>query len=114
MTTNKQKHIISNQIVRMRQLLFAYVNFLSLSEVSGLFNISSSHSNANLLTRYFSQEQFLVSKSSLILHALLHSQSHLLGFIYIGVYHINPNHLILYTHTDVHYDSISAMNYTFI
>ena len=80
MTTNKHKHIITNEIVRMRQLLFAYVTFLSLSKVSVLFNISSSHSNANLLTRHFSPEQLFVSKSSSILHALLHSQFHLLGF----------------------------------
>ena len=64
MTANKHKHIITNEIVRMRQLLFAYVTFLSLSKVSALFNISTSHSNANLRTRNLSQEQLFVSKSS--------------------------------------------------
>ena len=54
--------------------------FLSLSKFLVVFNISSSHSNMNLPIRRFSQEQFLTTKYSSILHALLHSQSHVLGF----------------------------------
>ena len=48
---------------------------LSSGEDSFLLKISSSHFNTNLLINGFSQEQFLASKYSSNLHALLHSQS---------------------------------------
>ena len=54
--------------------------YLSLSKVTVVFDLSSSHSNTNLPIRRFLQEQFLISKYSSKLHALLHSQSHVLGF----------------------------------
>ena len=54
--------------------------FLSSSEASVVFNISSSHANAILSIRRFLHWQFLISKYSSILHALLHSQLHVLGF----------------------------------
>ena len=63
-----------------KQLLFSHVNFLSLSKISVVFNISSSHRNTNLPTRCFSQKQFLKTKYSSTLNALLHSKSHVLGF----------------------------------
>ena len=69
-----KKHMIANEIVWIRWLLFLHKLFLSLSEVSVVFNISSSYSNTNL------QEQLLRSKYSLNPHALSHSQSHVLGF----------------------------------
>ena len=47
MTTNNNKHIITNEIVLKKQLLLAYVAFLSLSKVLVAFNISPSHSNTN-------------------------------------------------------------------
>ena len=59
---------------------FCRCYFLSLRKTSVVFDILSSHSNTNLPIRRFSQEQFLVCKHSLVLHALLHSQPQLLGF----------------------------------
>ena len=53
-----------------KAIIFSYVTFLSLSEVSNVFNISSSHGNINLPIRRFSHE-LLISKYS-ILHGLLH------------------------------------------
>ena len=47
MTSNINKHKITNEIVRTRQLIFSHVTFLSLSEVSVVFSISSSHANTN-------------------------------------------------------------------
>ena len=41
-------------------------------EVSVVLNVLSSHSNTNLLFNRFLHKQFLVSKYSSILHALLH------------------------------------------
>ena len=78
--------------------------------VKSVFNISSSHVNTKLLKRRFSNEQFLISKYSSILHALLHSQSHVLVSY---IYHLfrNPNHLILYIHTGIYRDSFFVMNY---
>ena len=55
------------------QLFFARVTFSLSSEFSVVFNISSSHDNTNLPIRRFSHEQFLISKYSSVLHALLHS-----------------------------------------
>ena len=72
MTTNNNKHIITNEKVRIRQKKMFYVTFSSTSEVSVVFNISSSDA--------FLHEQFLVSKYSSVLHALLHSQLHTLEF----------------------------------
>ena len=82
MTTNKNnKHTITDQLVWIRQLPFAQATFLWLSKFSVIFNISSSHFNTNLRIRHVSQEHLLISKYSSILHALLHSQSHVLGFL---------------------------------
>ena len=54
MTTNNNKHIIANEIVSIRQLFFSHDTFLSLSEVSVVFNIPSLHFNTNLpITRFF-------------------------------------------------------------
>ena len=80
MTTNNNKHIFTNEIVYIRQLFFKNVTFLSSNELSVVFNILSSHANTNLPNRRFLREQFLISKHSLILHALLYSQPHIPGF----------------------------------
>ena len=80
MKTNNNKHIITNETVWLRQLLFAHATFLSLSKISVVFNISSSHSNTNLPIRRFQQEKSSVSNYSSILHTVLHSQFHALGF----------------------------------
>ena len=64
----------------MRQLIFSQVTFLSSSGFPFVFGISASDFNTNLLIRCFSHEKFLISKYSSILHALLHSHSHVLGF----------------------------------
>ena len=60
MTTNNNKHIITNEVVWRKQSFFAYATLLSFSMVSFVFNISSSHSNTNLPIRRFSQKQFLI------------------------------------------------------
>ena len=53
MTADKNKHRITNEIVSVRQLHFPYVTFLLSSEVSAIFNISSSHASTNLPNRRF-------------------------------------------------------------
>ena len=73
MLTNNNKHTVTNKIVWLRQSFFAHDTFLWLSKVSVVFNISSLHANTNLPMRHFSQEQFLISKYSSILHALFYS-----------------------------------------
>ena len=78
--TADNKHIFTNNIVRIRQLFFSHVTFLSSSEISVVFSITSSHASTNLPNRHFLQEIFLISKYSSIFHALLHSQSHVPGF----------------------------------
>ena len=78
--TADNKHIFTNNIVRIRQLFFSHVTFLSSSEISVVFSITSSHASTNLPNRRFLQEIFLISKYWSILHAFLHSQSHVLGF----------------------------------
>ena len=60
--------------------VFLHIAILLSSEVSIVFNVSSLHVNTNLSNRHFPHEQFLISKYSSILHALLHSQPHLLWF----------------------------------
>ena len=53
-TTNSNKHIITNEIVWISQfciLKFFHATFSSKTEVSVVFNISSSHANTNLLNR---------------------------------------------------------------
>ena len=47
MATNNSKHIITNEIVWIRQLHFAHTTFLSLSKVPVVFHISSSCANTN-------------------------------------------------------------------
>ena len=47
MTTNNNKHIITNEAVWIRELFFPYVTYLSIAEVSLVFNISPSHANTN-------------------------------------------------------------------
>ena len=71
MTINKNKHIIINEMVRIKQLFFSDVTFLffsnvtflltqlrSLNMISIAFDISSSHFNTNLSNRRFSSKQF--------------------------------------------------------
>ena len=53
MTADKNKHRITNEIASVRQLHFPCVTFLLSSEVSAIFNISSSHASTNLPNRRF-------------------------------------------------------------
>ena len=41
------KHILTNEIVQIGQLLFSHATFLSTTKVSVVFNISSSHANTS-------------------------------------------------------------------
>ena len=77
--TYNDRNIIANEIVWIRQFFFL-VFFLSSSKVSGVFNISSLHSKTSLPIWRSSHEQFLLSKYLSTVHALLHSQSLVLGF----------------------------------
>ena len=58
MTAGNNKHIINNEIVCMRQLLFAHATILSLSKVSVIFNTASLHSKTNLPNTYFLHKHF--------------------------------------------------------
>ena len=78
MTSSNKKHIITNEIVWISQPFFHV--FLSSSEVSVVFNISFSHANTDLPNHGSLHEEILISNYSSILHALLNSQSHMLGF----------------------------------
>ena len=81
MATNNIKHITTYEIVYIMQLFFfSHATFLSTSQVSVVFNISSSHANNNLPNIRFLLEQFSKPKYKSILHALLHSQSHVPRF----------------------------------
>ena len=68
MKVSNRKDITTNEIEWIRQLSY----FSCLSEISVVFNISSSHGNANLSSRRFLHEKLLISKYLSILHALLH------------------------------------------
>ena len=80
MTISNNKHIITNDIVWIRQLLFSHVTFLSSNEVSVVFNSLSSHVNINLSKWLFPHEQVLIFTYSSILYTLSYSQSQVLGF----------------------------------
>ena len=64
----------------VRESFFNVLLFLSINKASFVFNIPSSQKNTEIPNRHFLYEQFLIFKYSSILHALLHSQSHVLGF----------------------------------
>ena len=76
--------------------------FLSSSEISVVCNTSSSHVNTNLKYRGFLHKHSLKSKYSSVLYALLHSQLHVLNYSFFK----ESNHLILYTHNNIHHDYI--------
>ena len=78
MATNNNKHIITNEIMSIGQLFFPSVIFLSTSESSVVFNISSSRTYTNFPKIYFLHEQLLISTYLLILHALSHSKLHVI------------------------------------
>ena len=71
----------SNLISMNKKITFCTCYCLSLSNVSVVFSVSSSHSNTSLQIRRFPQKQLLVSKYSSILHTLLHLKLHVLGFL---------------------------------
>ena len=84
--------------------------FLPSSEFSVVLDISDSDYNISLPIRRFSHEGFLISKHSSILHVLLNSHHIYQDSMHYHFYE-NPNHLVLYTHTNVYYGSIFALNY---
>ena len=53
--TADNKDIVTNNIVRIRQLFFSHVTFLSSSEISVAFSIRPSHASTNLPKRRFLQ-----------------------------------------------------------
>ena len=80
MTISNNKHIIMNETLWIRQLFFSHITFLSLSEVSVVFNMSLTYATANLGKRRSSQEQCLITKYLSFFQILLYSQLHILGF----------------------------------
>ena len=58
MTINNNNVIITNEIASIRQLYFSYVTFWSLSKVSVIFNISSSHGNFHYRCEVFRLNNF--------------------------------------------------------
>ena len=112
MITNNNKHMIINEIGWIRQLIISHITFLSISEVSAVFNTPFPYPNTFFLNKGFLSKHFLISKYLSILNVILHSQSHVLGFpSHIIIFTRTPNHLIICTHTDIHYDFIFALNY---
>ena len=106
MKTNKNKIITTNDILWIRNYFFSHFTFLSSNTVSVVFNISSAHSNTNLLIGCFSHEQCLNSNYLSILHILLYSESQILRFY---IWSSLSSYLILYTKTYINYDSIFAL-----
>ena len=53
MTTSNNKGIITDETMRIRELISSYVPFLSSNEFSFVFNISSANANTNLPNRRF-------------------------------------------------------------
>ena len=76
--------------MQIRQLFSWHVTFLWANEIS--------HDNSNLPNRRFLHEQFLISKYSPILQALLHSQSHMPWFHLINNC-IRLHSIHIYNHT---------------
>ena len=108
MTTNINKHIIARAIAWIRQLLFSHVSFILSIGISVVFNILSSHANANLPIRHFFACKILSNQIFLAFTYLI-TQSHVPGF-HTQSFSQN-DYLILYTHTNIHSDSIFALNY---
>ena len=102
MTTNSNRHIITNKIMWIRQI-FLYVAFLSTSDILVVFNISSSHGSTNLPNQCF-----------IAWTVLSISQLYVLGFHIFKRFSyvfMNSNYLILFAHTNIHHDFIFALNY---
>ena len=109
-TANNNKHIITSEIVWMRQLISSHVSFVSSSEILVAFNISSSYSKTNFTIRRFLHEQFLMFK---IFINFTWKNPIYYGFTYNHLCK-NFSHFIFYTYTYIYYDSIFALNYIHI
>ena len=59
----------------------------------------------------FLRRAILISKHSSLIHALLHSQIHVVG-LHIQSLLQEPQSSNFYTNTDIHYDPIFSLNYT--
>ena len=87
-------------------ITFSLVIFLSSSEVSVLFDIPYSHTNANL------PHIFFACKYSLISHFSYYNCNQIWQDFTCHLYK-NSNRLILHTHTSINYDSIFALDYIY-
>ena len=110
MTINNNNVIIANEIAWIRQLYFSHVTFLSLGKVSVKFNISFSHGNF-----HYRLEVFRINNSYYQnidkLFMLCYTRNHTYQDSTYNYLNKNPNHLIFYTHTNIHHASIFALNY---
>ena len=109
MTINNNNVIITNEIASIRQLYFSYVTFLSLSKVSVIFDISSSHGNFHYRLEVFRINNFYYQNIDQFF-MLYYTRNHTYQNSTYNYLNKNPNHLIFYTHTNIHHDSIFALN----
>ena len=110
MTINNNNVIITNEIASIRQLYFSYVTFLSLSKVSVIFDISSSHGNFHYRLEVFRINNFYYQNIDQFF-MLYYTRNHTYQNFTYNYLNKNPNHLIFYTHTNIHHGSIFALNY---
>ena len=110
MTINNNNVIITNEIASIKQLYFSYVTFLSLSKVSVIFDISSSHGNFHYRLEVFRINNFYYQNIDQFF-MLYYTRNHTYQNSTYNYLNKNPNHLIFYTHTNIHHGSIFALNY---
>ena len=89
--------IIFNRFLKWKPLVFSNRNMCNLCK------------QQIMAEREYRSEKSLIFKYSSTLHALLHALLHVLAFTHHYIYK-NSNHVILYTHTNIHHDSIFALN----
>ena len=66
MTSNKNKHIVTNKIVSLRSLFSLHITFLSSSEITVEFNILFSNANTNLPNNSFYTTFFYYLNNNLL------------------------------------------------
>ena len=106
MTTNNNKHIY--KIACIKQLFLDVIFYQQVR--FQLYLISHLHS-ANSTNKRFIHENFLVSRYSSI-YMPYYTHTHMYKDSSYNHLCKSSNHLILYTRTDIHHDSILTLNYT--
>ena len=96
----------------MNKAIFLHVIFLSLNEVSVVFNISSAHSNT-----YYQIDVFYMNKfyhSNILDFRYLIRPTATINNTTYNHFYMNPRHLIIYTHTYIYYYSVFDLNFIYI